>query len=596
MKYMQPRFFISVLPLSLFIVSLVCSTAFSADSAGGVLQQFEKSDKIIELHEKTPPVVEKETMQPANEKHLSDKKIFVKKIRLEGNTLLDEKELMSDVILAEGKELTLDEIIHIADTITAHYREKGFLIINAYVPSQSIFDGAVMTRNNTGYRTVNSFGTVLIKVVEGKVGTISVTGNRSYSSSFIEKHLEKVRSDPSLKEETLEKELLLLNEYPSLSVKTTLKAGKKPGTTDIIASVSDKHPIFGSVSYDNFGVKSTSRNRLSASLNIGNSITSGDLIRLNGIVGLDAFDLNRLSYGRAEYIIPVGGIGTQVGAYYSNTVYAAGGIDSLALLDLNGKAHVVGLYVTHPLMKKLDKSLNVRFGGEYISLYDNILGSTQDKDEIRKIITGISFESTDRFLGRNFIGLGYTRGLGELLGGTKNGATNPGPSYLGADNMFNKFNLDAMRIQKLPGYNYLIARGSFQYSPDRLFSAERMQLGGEGSVRGVNPAKANGDSGYFTSLELSTSPFFPETQIFNQKTGDTVKFALFTDFGGAINTSPRPSETSSSTLSSVGVGMRLYGGTLFSFKMDWAIPSTHGSYNSFSVNASQMYIQAMVSF
>lgn len=596
MKYMQPGFVTGVLLASVFILSLECSTAFAVEGAGGILRQLEKTDKSYQLQEKPAPVIEREKEKPVMVKPQIGRKIFVKKFRLEGNSLISEKELLSGVSLGEGKSLTLDGIISVADYITAQYRKKGFLIVHAYVPSQSIFDGAVLTKQDSGYRTINEFGTVTIKVVEGKVGTISVTGNNYYRSSFIEGFLENVRHDPSLKEETLTKELLLLNEYPSLSVKATLKAGKKPGTTDIIATVSDKYPLFGSVSYDNFGVKSTSKNRLSAALNIGNAITSGDLVRLHGIIGLDNLDPGRLSYGRAEYLVPVGGIGTQIGAYYSNAVYAAGGNDSLAVLELNGKARVVGMYVTHPMVRKLDKSLNLKFGGESISLSDNLLGSTLNKDEIRKLTAGISYESTDRFLGKNYIGFGYSRGLGEFLGGSKTGATNPGPSYPGAENMFNKFNLDAMRIQKLPGHNYVIAKGNFQYSPDRLFSAERMQLGGEGSVRGINPATVSGDSGYFTSLELVVSPFSPETLIFDQKIGDSIQFALFTDCGGAINTDPHPSETSSFSMSSVGAGLRLHGGNRYSFKLDWAIPSEHGAYNSFNVNDSQVSVQAVVSF
>ncbi|MDD2272265.1 MAG: ShlB/FhaC/HecB family hemolysin secretion/activation protein [Desulfuromonadaceae bacterium] len=596
MKYMRSEFIKSTSIVSAFILSAACSAAYAADGAGGVLQQLEKTDTMYKFKNQAPPVVEKEDKKPSMEQQPANVRVFVKRFRLEGNTLISEKELLSGIKLGSGKDMTLDEIKSVADMITARYRAKGFLIVNAYVPSQSIFDGATIIKSKSGFHIVNAFGAVMIKVVEGKVGTVSVTGNDYYKSSFIEGYLNTVRKDPSLKEEALERALLLLGEYESLSVKATLKAGTEFGTTDIIATVTDKFPLSGTVAYDNFGVKSTSKNRLSASLNVGNSITSGDVLKLNGIIGLDDLDPGRLSYGRAEYIVPVGVFGTQVGAYYSNTVYSVGGVDPLATLGLNGKAHVAGIYATHPLIKKRSESLTIRFGGEYTSLHDNLLGSTQDKDEIRKMVTGISYESTDRFLGRNFVGFGYAQGIGALLGGTEKGALNPSPSYLGADNMFSKFNLDAMRLQKLPGYNYLTAKGSFQYSPDRLFSAERMQLGGEGSVRGFKPASVSGDSAYFTSLELLLSPLYPEAEIFGQKVGNTLKFALFTDYGGVINTSPRPSEITSAKLSSIGAGLRLYGGSTLYCKLDWALPGEDGGYSGFKVDNSRIYFQTVVSF
>lgn len=584
--------------LAAVLLALACThdISFAAEGAGGVLQQLEKPDKRSETTENRPPVIENEAPKPAIKKQPSGRKIFVRKFHLEGNTLISEKELLSDIDLGDGKELTLDEIKNVADMITAQYRAKGFIIVNAYVPSQSIFDGAFLSKNGKGYRTVNAFGNVLIKVIEGKVGFISVSGNTRYSSAFIERHLETARKDPSLKLDTLEKGLLLLNDYPSLSVKSTLKAGKEPGTTDIYATASDnKYPLSGSVTYDNYGEKATSKDRLTAQLNIGNTITSGGLLRLNGIIGIDDLNLDRLAYGRAEYSIPVGGLGTQIGAYYSNTIYSADGIDSLAVMGLQGSASIVGIYASHPVVKKLDKSVTVRLAGEYISLSDELLKHTQDKDEIRKITTGIAYESVDGFKGRNFVNVSYARGLGGFLGGTTSGA-DPGPSYPGADNFFNKFNLDAMRIQKLPGYNLLAARGAFQYSPDRLFSAERMQLGGMGSVRGFGAAQKSGDSGYTLTLELESSPVFPDTTIFNQKTGDTIKFALFTDCGSVINTNPQSVESTSTFLSSIGAGLRLYGGNMFTFKLDWAIPGAQGSYNSFSIRDSRAYLQTAISF
>lgn len=593
---MRPQLVAGSVALSLLALSCAYSTSFAAEGAGEILQQMEKTGKSHDPVEKLPAVIENETPEPATVKQPSGRRIFVRKFRLEGNTLISEKELLSGIDLGDGKELTLDEIKNVANMITAQYRRKGFIIVNAYVPSQSIFDGAVLTKSAQGYQTVNAFGTVLIKVIEGKVGTISVSGNTRYRSAFIKRYLETVRSDPSLKVETLEKELLLLNDYPFLLVKTTLIAGNEPGTTDIHATASDgKYPLFGSIAYDNFGEKVTSKNRLSAQLNIGNTITSGDLVRLNGIIGIDDLSLSRLAYGRAEYSVPVGGLGTQVGAYYSNTFYSAEGLDSLALLELKGSATVAGIYATHPVLKKFDKSLVVKVGGEYISLSDELLKNIQDKDEIRKITAGISYESLDTFKGRNFVNFSYARGLGGFLGGTTSG-TNPGPSYAGADDSFDKLNLDATRIQKLPGYNLLVARGAFQYSPDRLFSAERLQLGGMGSVRGFGSSMKSGDSGYVLSLELVSSPLFPETMIFNQKTGDTIKLALFTDCGGAINTNHQPSEFTSTFLSSIGAGIRLYGGSMFTFKLDWALPGAQDSYNSFSLSDSRVYVQSAVSF
>ena len=94
------------------------------------------------------------------------------------------------------------------------------------------------------------------------------------------------KKDPSLKEDRLEKALLILNDYPSLNVKAALKAGTEPGMTDVAATVTDKFPVSGSIFYDNYGTSTTSKNRLGFGLNLGNLLTNGDTLNLWGLPAL----------------------------------------------------------------------------------------------------------------------------------------------------------------------------------------------------------------------------------------------------------------------------------------------------------------------
>ncbi len=529
---------------------------------GEMIQMIQDKDKIkILKDEKARPVIENEQKKPSKSSGSSDKKLLVKQFEIRGNSLLEPEEIKSVTSQLEGKELTIDDIWNVADLITSKYRESGYLLVNAYVPPQKIVDGVV-----------------IIMIMEGKIGTISVDGNKSYSSAFIERNLANTLNDVSVKDETIERDLLILNDYLSLNVKASLRAGKEPGTTDIVVGTTDKFPISGSISYDNYGIDTTSKNRLNVSLNLGNLLSSGDLLMLRGVTGLDRIDVTRLSFGRAEYLIPVGGYGTQVGGYFANSIYHAG--QELASLDMHGRAIVAGLYATHPVVRKRDETLSIRIGGEYIDATGTIASSDlfSTKDNIRKLVVNLPYTMTDRYLGRNYLSLGYAVGLGDTLNGTKgNGADSTNPSRSNASNSFGKLNLDAMRIQKLPGYNHLIIRGGGQYSPDNLLIEEQYIVGGPGSVRGYNPAQAAGDSGYFVSAELAVSPIAPEKTIFRQKVGETFKLALFFDHGGVFNNEPL-NERKSQYLSSFGAGVRVYGGQFFTFKLDCAVPKVSGNY------------------
>ena len=352
-------------------------------------------------------------------------------------------------------------------------------------------------------------------------------------------------------------------------------------------------PLLRRRPYDNFGTNTTSKHRLNAAFNTGNLITSGDYLMLRGLTGLDRIDLNKLSYGRAEYLFPIDYNGTKLGLNYANSIYKAG--EEYTILDIHGKAHVAGIYLTHPIIKTRKDTLDIRFGFDYKDVYDYMLNNLRSEDNIRVFNLGITYDLTDNIQGRNIINLTYHQGVRNLLGG--NGKNDPDASRLNADGAFAKYTADVIRVQKLPGYNHLMLKASGQLSEDALFVAEQFYIGGAGSVRGFRPSSQSGDSGYLGSAELHLSPIYPETKIGNQdsgqKLGDTIKLVLFADHGGVYKNNRQPGENKDDYLTSIGAGIRLYYSKNFSFRLDWAVPRIKDHFNS---KNSETYAQAVFSF
>lgn len=106
-------------------------------------EQIQKKKKKPEIKEETP----KEAPVPADAK-----RVQIKKIVIDGATLVSEKELRSAVSEYEGKDLALSEMQKVADKITEIYRKKGYTTSRAYLPPQTIKDG-ILT----------------IKIIKGKV-------------------------------------------------------------------------------------------------------------------------------------------------------------------------------------------------------------------------------------------------------------------------------------------------------------------------------------------------------------------------------------------------------------------------------------------
>ncbi len=583
-----------------FFIALFALPAAAQERAGEIIQQFEKKE-VVPRDLPDMPVIEQK--EEKTQEAPAGPKILIKQINVKMHTKTGRGEkallLTPDAINAitlkyENREISFGEINQIANEITAAYRSKGYLLAYAFIPQQEVKDGILE-----------------IGVIEAQLGEITVAGNTSYSTDFIRKHLEKIRKDPSIKTETLQSSLLLLNEYPSLNVMAVMEAGKEFGTTDIVAQVKDSRPVSGSLSYDNFGTDVTSENRFNADLNIGNLLASGDLLTLRGITGLDEIDFDNLSYLRAEYAIPIMYYGTKMGAYYADSRYEVG--EEYEPLEIHGKTHLAGAYLTHPLIKTRASALDLKLGFDYKDIYEYMLGELASKDKIRVASLGATYNFIDKFQGRNMINLTYHQGIRDLFGGTgKNERESKRQSLweqlfgssevdiprtptsrLYADGGFSKGTLDIARIQKLPGYNYMILKGSGQISGDNLFVAEQFFIGGISTVRGFSSASQGGDQGYCVSAEFHLSPIYPEAKIFNQTFGDMFKFVLFADHGGVFKNDALPGEDEDEFLTSIGAGFRLYAGKHFFVRLDYAVPRIDGS---FETGDSEIYGQVAFVF
>ena len=554
--------------------------SYAQERMGDVLKSLEADQKmaIPPPTPKAPPAIQKEPLPKVRVTAPAGQKIAVKKIIVEGSTLINKEEIDAIIVPNEGKSFNLEELGMIAEIITAKYMENGYIISYAYLPPQEVKDGIVRYR-----------------VVEGKVGEILVTRDKpadyfSYSDDFIKRYIRTVLSDPSLREDNLENSLLLLSEYNGLTAKSTLKQGKAPGTTDIVTNVADKFPWAASLFYDNFGSPTTSKHRIGMGLDFGNLLTSGDLLLLRGVTGIDKFDVNTISYARVDYVIPLGGWGTKGGVYYTNSVYKAG--QELAVLEAKGRANIGGVYFTHPIIKTRDQELSVKIGFDYKNINEYLLGDTRSADHLRIVGGSFAYDFLDRFLGKNVITVGFYQGMLDITDGSHNG--DPNLSRAGAKVNFEKTTLDLMRIQKLPGYNHIILRANGQFSSDVLLVSEQFSIGGMGTVRGYSPSVASGDRGYTASAELVVSPFFPEATIMERKFGDIFKLAGFIDHGYVSKNAPVPGETKSDQLTGIGWGFRIYWGRDFMLRVDVAVPRAESGSFLYSDNIG--YFQAVMSF
>lgn len=169
----------------LILVFVFCFTAFFYNNAypqtpppgqtgGGIdkteadiQKQRDLTKQITTKKEKPEEAVVEEKALPLAE----GKSILVNDIEVRDATLVSKAAIDKITDPYKGKEMSLAEMQKICDLITDEYRKKGQITSRAYLPPQSIKDGVLV-----------------IMVVEGKLGTVEVKGNRYFKSKLIKKN------------------------------------------------------------------------------------------------------------------------------------------------------------------------------------------------------------------------------------------------------------------------------------------------------------------------------------------------------------------------------------------------------------------------
>jgi len=400
-------------------------------------------------------------------------KIFVEKIVVEGNQLLTDDEITPITEKYLNKELTIEEINYIASEITELYKSYGIRTALAYLPPQEIMEN-----------------TVNIKIIEGKIGKITVKGNK-FTWGFHLKNAIKQKEGDIVFVPEIEQDILKFNKNNDIKLKATIRKGEELGETDIVLNVEETQPFHLNFSADNSGTYSTGRYK------------AGTTVTLDSLLGFR--DRLTAHYGRsrsvdsvfASYDFPIGYGGTRIGASFG---YGGSAVTRGALRDYDVESKIAdyALYVTRPLYNgnkyKLFTTGSLNFKENTIFM----LGERLDKlggDPPTHIRTGtISFTgiANDKY-GRWVHNSDFILGM-DMFGGRE---------------QFFKYVGGLQRINLIGKSCVLILKASTQLSDDNLPAIEQIGMGGFSTVRGYPTSYAMGDYGYNFNTEFRF-PIIPD--------------------------------------------------------------------------------------
>lgn len=133
------------------------------------------------------------------------------------------------------------------------YRDLGFATVSVTLPPQKLTNGIVR-----------------IKVVEGKLATIRVEGNRWFSAENVLRALPSLQTNVLLNTKWLQPELDLANQNQDRQIYPVISPGPEPGTSDLTLQVKDQLPLHGHMEINDKSTPGTPLLRLDTAVQYDN--------------------------------------------------------------------------------------------------------------------------------------------------------------------------------------------------------------------------------------------------------------------------------------------------------------------------------------
>ena len=384
-----------------------------------------------------------------------------------------------------GKEVSLGDILNIADEIEAKYRARGYIITRAYVPPQRVANGVF---------TIN--------VVEGYVHGVAVEGGDSGVRDLITSYAQPVLASKPLELAPMERALLLSNDLPGVSAAGLLRpAPDQPGASDLAVNV-DEQPITGGLNADNRGSKFTGQWTLGGDVEWNSPLHQGDQLGLN--IQSSPQPSQRIQ-GGARYQHPIGTDGLTGSFSFLTSRGAPSGIPGA---DLTTDSTAYGPRLSYPVIRTREQSFYLDGGFTVQDATVNVLGGQVfSHDKWRVADLAATYTQSGFWAGNSSATLDLAQGL-TILGATGDG--DPELSRPGAKTDFTKVTGSLRRIQVLTGPVTLALNAQGQYAFAPLVIGEQITFGGNQIGRGYDPSALSGDHGLGGSAELRYDMHFDE--------------------------------------------------------------------------------------
>lgn len=488
----------------------------------------------------------------------SDHTFLVKAIHIEGNTLLPDRELDQLLLNFTDRNQTITDLVRTANLIQQLYRDAGYGGVIAFLPEQSFEQGEIV-----------------IKVLEGKLESIHITGNKYFDESNILNSLPRliIGNTPSVKD--IDRNIQMANENPSKKLHVTLLPGIKPGGISADVKATEEKSLRLLFGLDSAGTPGTGNFRVSAGIQHTN-LWNRDHIGTFQFQTSPTDPSNAQVYS-AGYRIPFYNYLSAV-----DLIYAFSNIDSttsatpigVGPIGFIGKGQVAGIRA-HRFLSRLgeyDHRLTIGWDWRHFDNQCDFRGIVNACGRVNADITIAPFSIgyTGQYESSKFSWGFHTNLSGNLAGSSNSNFDIARPSAEKQYAVWRFFGFSNLNFST--GFT-LSKRVTTQYTPFSLVPGEQFGLGGGGSamggvisIRGYREREVVGDYGVSFNLE----GLGPDIASYIKSESISIRPLVFFDIGWAGNNHHMNcnAHSSSCALAGVGGGIRFKIGKQFSGRLD----------------------------
>jgi len=452
--------------------------------------------------------------------------VFVRKIVVKGNTVFTPQEIAEVTAPYENRVLNSEDLESLRKALSLYYVQHGYINSGAVLPDQAVVEGVIT-----------------VQIIEGKLSSIEIEGNRWFRDSFIEDRVA-LGAGPPLNLNPLQQRLQLLQQDPRISsLHADLRPGSRLGESVLNVNVEEKTPFYAWFAFNNYQSPSVGAEQGILTLSHQNLTGHGDILSL--------------TYGRSQGMDPLLDIGYTVPLTAQDTTlllrYRQNNfnvIDEIfEPLDTESRCSIYEITLRHPLYRTLNQEFALSLTGNYLQDKTFLLGEPfsfyPGVENGESSVTALRFAQEWIYRTQREVIAARSRfsfGLDALDATIHESSSIPDGKFISWLGQF-----QWARILKTWDMQ-LLFRTDVQITNQPLLPLEQIAVGGRYTVRGYREDLLVRDQALIASLELRV----PIVQ--NAPWAEYLQIVPFSDYGYTKNRDLPTFYPHS--ISSIGLGLR----------------------------------------